>query len=738
MTGGGLVRLSGLCLSSPWQALAVLLAFVIASASGLTQLGIRTDARSLLESRRSFLQYEQEIRDHFQVDDPILIAVRNLDGSVYDLQFIDLLTSLTEAVRRFDFVREDSVVSLATERFAQTGTGSLDFPRLFAAGANSVGLDRIREYVRGLDIYRGTLVSHDERAAAVLFYLDPDDGDRTASIQALREMIALYDRKGVAITLAGVPVAESLLGHHIAQDFARFFPMGVVVICLVVWCFFGRWELMMISAVNIAAINLFVFGLLGHVVGFVEITTSVLPAFMAFVAVVDDIHIFSHLASSASGDTRRQVLTALGRLHRPLLLTSLTTCVGFASFTVSSIPAVRHFGVSASAGTLFALLWSFTFTPILLTTIFRSPQPVRHLRLTTLVLLAIYRLAGRKSAKWGVVAAILLMFGGIGRLQMQDGWEQGFSSRSELARDFAEINRSFSGSHVLHVELLAEGERPFGTPKLLLQVRRFEQFIASLPGVGGVAGPDRYLSAVAVAQGKPKMAAEPQGGDVERLVVALDLALGRVRRNQILDDALQTALVTVFLNRSDYRSASHVMAAIERYVDEEEGVSFSLAFAGGVSVGRVVIGELVQSLVTAAVIAPILCALLLSIAYHSPMGALACIPTLVSVGCVLGLMGWLGIPLGVATSVYLAVTLGVGIDFAVHLLDRQHRQDRQGIAKVGSAVIVDATAVMGCVLVLTLSAVPATYRLGWLVAASIASSSFLSLFWAQMVRRAIK
>ncbi len=66
--------------------------------------------------------------------------------------------------------------------------------------------------------------------------------------------------------------------------------------------------------------------------------------------------------------------------------------------------------------------------------------------------------------------------------------------------------------------------------------------------------------------------------------------------------------------------------------------------------------------------------------------------------------------------------------FATTTLDRRRRGDSQRISRVGSAIIVDTAAVVGCVLVLTLSAVPATYRLGWLVAASIACASFLSLF----------
>ena len=87
-------------------------------------------------------------------------------------------------------------------------------------------------------------------------------------------------------------------------------------------------------------------------------------------------------------------------------------------------------------------------------------------------------------------------------------------------------------------------------------------------------------------------------------------------------------------------------------------------------------------------------------------------------------------PLGVATSMFAGMTLGIGVDFAIHLLERYRLARRRGLDQAeavtdavtitGPAVFIDALAVALGFGILTLSQVPANARLGALVVLSIA------------------
>jgi predicted RND superfamily exporter protein len=116
-------------------------------------------------------------------------------------------------------------------------------------------------------------------------------------------------------------------------------------------------------------------------------------------------------------------------------------------------------------------------------------------------------------------------------------------------------------------------------------------------------------------------------------------------------------------------------------------------------------------------------------------GLLAVAPAAVAVLWVFGFMGWAGIPLGVATSMFCAITLGIGVDYAIHFLERRRRRRQEGhpapvsaaVADAGPAIVADTAAIALGFGLLGISQVPANARLGLLVALALASGCLLTL-----------
>jgi uncharacterized protein len=109
-------------------------------------------------------------------------------------------------------------------------------------------------------------------------------------------------------------------------------------------------------------------------------------------------------------------------------------------------------------------------------------------------------------------------------------------------------------------------------------------------------------------------------------------------------------------------------------------------------------------------------------------GLLLSLPSAVAIACMLGTMGWAGIPLGVATSMFCSITLGVGIDYAIHFYEVFLRRRREAdsmeaatdaVAESGPAIVADAVAIALGFGILGASQVPANARLGFLVAGAL-------------------
>jgi hypothetical protein len=110
-------------------------------------------------------------------------------------------------------------------------------------------------------------------------------------------------------------------------------------------------------------------------------------------------------------------------------------------------------------------------------------------------------------------------------------------------------------------------------------------------------------------------------------------------------------------------------------------------------------------------------------------GLLSVVPCALAVLVNFAAMGVTGMPLGVATSMFAGMTLGIGVDYAIHLLERYRFSRALGLdvdaalvdatSSTGPAIVIDALAVALGFGILTLSQVPANARLGALVVLSI-------------------
>ena len=112
-------------------------------------------------------------------------------------------------------------------------------------------------------------------------------------------------------------------------------------------------------------------------------------------------------------------------------------------------------------------------------------------------------------------------------------------------------------------------------------------------------------------------------------------------------------------------------------------------------------------------------------------------PSALAVVIKLALMGWFGIPLGVATSMFAAMTLGIGVNCAIQLLESYGQARAQGgpvleavsraMALTGPPALINTIAVSLGFGVLMLSQVPANTRLGLLTVLGLVNCFVASL-----------
>jgi len=730
----------------PRAAIVIPLLLTALAAPGLLRLSLRTDGAALIPEQEPGVLTDREVRGEFGIHDQMIVAIwtGEPDG-IFDLEVSKAIVGLTEDLAGID--ERPPVRSLATERRDRVYPGTLRFrPFLDPLPDTPARMAQYRDDVLAVDLLRGTFVSADYGATAILVGVPEEIEDRTAFYAEVMARVEPYRVDGLEIAVVGAPAAETLLGIHILEDLALILPLCIAVMAAILWVGCRRLWGVALGMAEVGACLLFTFGIMGWVGVPLYLTTAVLPAVLTTIGLADEIHLFWRYQQLLD-EAEKPVTRLMGDLVRPITLTSLTTGIGFLSFLSSPLEAVRAFGWFAPLGIGFCLLWSLTVIPAALSLL--PDEKLRRPRRAPPMM----RIGGRGLS---IVRAVLLVVlvvavgSGVDRLVVQDSWVDGFAPGSPFRRATDRVNESFYGTHLLRfsltfppldepLESVYHGEPgPLLVPETLLGLGELERFIGDWERVGGVQGLHGNLVTTAFLRSgrredRRKIPDNPP--EVAVVVNRLEEVRGRSERRKLVDDARRTCLTTVFLKNANYRDTEALMRAIEARVAESFPEA-ELRFAGDVAVSQAMIPVIVESQVRSLLLALGGALLVLMIALRRPVLALVVMtPTAAAVIATFGLMGWTGMPLGVATSMFCAITLGIGVDYSLHFAAAFGRATKAGRAdpaasarvEVGPAIIADTLAIAFGFGLLVFSSVPANARLGILVAFGLFANAMLTL-----------
>ena len=775
----GFGRLALFSIDHPRRVIAAFAILVLLAAPGVLRLQLRTDGHALVPPGDPAVRFDAEVRRHFGLRDPIIVVLETgkPDG-IFNPGTLRRLRDLAVALEKVPGVPAGGVTSLATEKRDRVYPGTLDFrPFLDEIPETPLQMEIFRGDLEAIEILRGTLVSKDRSAVAVLVGAPNvlDDGRRSREVNAAAaDRVALYQRiekvarrfeaPGNRVLVVGAPVAESLLGTHILEDLAVLLPLSMAIIGFILWLGCRRIAGVLLGMIQLAAAQTFTFGVMGWLGVPAYLTTAVLPVILTTLALADEIHLFWRyqqlLGADETADARHPeaVRTLLAQMGRPIVLATVTTIIGFLSFLSSPLAAVRSFGAFTALGLLFCLFWSLMVGPASLALL--PPRVLRRPGAKTADTASSDRfrrwftpLYGAPRRTLAILAgASLLASLGIVRLQVQDSWLSGFAPGSSFRTGTERVNQLFNGTHLLLVHLdlsgwkgklseVYEGEPgPLVEPRALNAIGEMEAFLKRQPRVGGVLGPYAQMTTVSFlrfARDPERMSIPDTAARVASLVKDFDDVRGETRRREVIDDARRRGVITLFLKDPDYRQVAKLMADTRRYAREHlEPLGIRIGFAGDIAVSQAMIPAIVRTQVFSLPLAQLGSWLIVTLLYRSwKVGLLIALPSTVAVAWMLGAMGWTGIPLGVATAMFCSITLGVGIDYGIHFYEVFLRLRGEGaadpvleaVSEAGPAIVADTVAIALGFGILVISQVPANARLGFLVSGALVVACALTL-----------
>jgi predicted RND superfamily exporter protein len=202
----------------------------------------------------------------------------------------------------------------------------------------------------------------------------------------------------------------------------------------------------------------------------VHIMSSMIPIFLMPIAVVDSVHIMSEFADKyRHGDDAKSVMAeVVEHLYKPMLFTSVTTAIGFASLLLTPIPPVQVFGAFVAFGVLLAFIVTITFIPAYVVRM----NPARLVALEKLKeggrsetrlakgLRSLGRFAfGNGKAVIAITVAFLAVsIAGVARIEINDNPVRWFKETHRIRVADTVLNEHFAGTYDAFVVLQSDDQ----------------------------------------------------------------------------------------------------------------------------------------------------------------------------------------------------------------------------------------------------------------------------------------
>ena len=166
--------------------------------------------------------------------------------------------------------------------------------------------------------------------------------------------------------------------------------------------------------------------------------------------------------------------------------------------------------------------------------------------------------------------------------------------------------------------------------------------------------------------------------------------------------------------------------------------AYKISFTGGHVLTSVTVNEIQSTQISSTLTSIVLAAIILIAIYRNfGMAILAILPTILATVWIMATMTALGITLNVLTVMVTALTIGLGIDYAIHIVERfreeiEHKSERQAIQttikRTGSALLISGLTTVCGFAVLFLSPMPLVRNFGIITAATIVYSIIIAIF----------
>ncbi|EHJ9987472.1 TPA: MMPL family transporter [Vibrio parahaemolyticus] len=670
--------------------LATIFLIIVATIGG-KNLYFRGDYDIFFDGTNKQLLAFDEIQTTFAKTDNLAIVIAPEDGDIFTPQTLSLIQKIT--VDAWQVPYSSRVDSIANYQHTEAFDDDLLVEDLLYSEYELTPerISKVKSIALSEPVLKSALVSEKGDVTVVNITVQLPEMDKTAEVEevvsSINAMIDRYQRAYPDVTFhkAGIIAMNHAFMTAAQDDSSTLVPTMLVVILVFLTIMLRSILSVIATLIVIIGSVMATMGISGWAGMFLSTATVNVPTLIMTLAVADCVHVIATMRQSMkNGFTKVQSIERSIALNFvPILITSVTTAIGFLMMNMSDSPVLRDFGNLSALGVMVACFLSVTLLPALLKLLpihvkMETSQDQKHV----MDRLGDFVVSQRRALLPLSVAVIVVCASLIPLNKVNDESVEYFGQRNEFrqAADFME--ERISGMTNISIAIKTNESQGIAAPDFLNTIGEFSSWLRDQPETDHVATlADVYKRLNKNMHGDDEAYYSlPQARELAAqylLLYEMSLPYGLDLNNQINVDKSSIKMVLTVANLGSVELVdleNRIYQWFAEHAPQYQVVasSPSLMFA---HIGETNMASMLSTLpITLVLISALLIFALRSVR----LGLISLMPNIAPAVIGFGLWALISGEINLGLSVVVTLTLGIVVDDAVHFLSKYQRARREG------------------------------------------------------------
>ena len=678
----------------------------------------------------------KEIGDKYQSNSSGLVLLKT--DNIFNIEVLNNVKAITDSIQTIRGVT--SVTSLTNIIDIKSSDWGIEIGNLidpYNMPTSQAQIDSLRDRVFEKDLYHGSIVSDDSTVTAIIFTLTPES-DHDSITEAIKEHIENIAPKE-KVYYTGVPFMMRDVKDIILNDLKTLLPITAIIIILLLYFGFRSFRGVVLPLVNVLISIIWTIGLMSLAGYKLTVVSDTIPGILLALGSAYTIHVLNRINKEEESTNKPKILVkSLAYIIVPVFLAFITTAFGFLSFVFGAyLTMIRDFGIFTAVGISFAFLLSVTFTPAVISMFSKNKKANnKESKERALVTKFLRPMANRvmihpkRIVSFWIIATIIFTIG-IFSIQRKVDMASYFKENNPARQGQNLVDKKLGGSSPVFIIFKGDVQDPAFLEKMQETqeyMKNNSEYISYAMSVADL------VAQMNDAMGEGEKIPD-QRNKIEQLWMMIE---GQDIMLQLVSPDLDEAIIQARFASLDTKDMEEFVEMMEIYLAKQQTNEIQIKQAGMPNIDIKINSSLLKSQVSSLSIAVLLMLLIVSLTMGSfKDGLMSIIPLIITIIISFGFMGFMNIPLDIATVLVASVTLGVGIDYAVHIISHyRNYYDESGnvknavekaISVSGNAIFINVLAVALGFLVFVFSQLTPLNNFGLIMALSMFVSGFAAI-----------